>query len=100
MRQEYGLTIDQAEAEAIETVLATCESTNMIVLEPTNAGTSHATTTPKNTGGVNALDAYDDNGNGRITCAEARAHGIAPVRRGHPAYEYMKDADGDGVVCE
>ena len=43
---------------------------------------------------------YDDNGNGRISCAEARAHGIAPVRRGHPAYPHMRDADGDGVVCE
>ena len=43
---------------------------------------------------------WDDNGNGRISCAEARAHGIAPVRRGHPAYRYMRDDDGDGVVCE
>ena len=43
---------------------------------------------------------WDDNGNGRISCAEARRHGIAPVRRGHPAYRYMRDADGDGVVCE
>ena len=45
-----------------------------------------------------ALGLYDDNGNGRITCAEARRHGIAPVRRGHPAYAYMRD--GDGIVCE
>ena len=36
----------------------------------------------------------------RITCREARAHGIAPVRRGHPAYPFMRDGDGDGVVCE
>ena len=43
---------------------------------------------------------WDDNGNGRISCAEARAHGIAPVRRDHPAYRYMRDGDGDGVVCE
>lgn len=43
---------------------------------------------------------WDDNGNGRISCAEARAHGITPVRRGHPAYPYMTDGDGDGVVCE
>ena len=43
---------------------------------------------------------YDDNGNGRITCAEARRHGIAPVPRSHPAYRYMRDGDGDGVVCE
>ena len=40
----------------------------------------------------------NDNGNGRVTCAEARRHGIAPVHRGHPAYPYMRD--GDGVVCE
>ena len=43
---------------------------------------------------------WDDNGNGRVSCSEARAHGIAPVRRGHPAYPYMTDGDGDGVVCE
>ena len=48
----------------------------------------------------NPLSLYDDNGNGRITCGEARAHGIAPVGREHPAYQYMRDADGDGVVCE
>ena len=46
------------------------------------------------------LALYDDNGNGRITCKEARAHGIAPVPRDHPAYSYMDDRDGDGVVCE
>ena len=32
-------------------------------------------------GEVDALALYDDNGNGRITCKEARAHGIAPVPR-------------------
>ena len=48
----------------------------------------------------NALALYDDNRNGRITCAEARNHGIAPVPRGHPAYPYMDDRDNDGVVCE
>ena len=49
---------------------------------------------------VDALALWDDNGNGRITCKEARRHGIAPVPRDHPAYPYMRDADGDGVVCE
>ncbi len=43
---------------------------------------------------------WDDNGNGRVSCAEARDHRIAPVQRGHPAYAYMTDGDGDGVVCE
>ena len=49
---------------------------------------------------VDALAMYDDDRNGRITCAEARNHGIAPVRRDHPAYPYMDDRDGDGIVCE
>ena len=44
--------------------------------------------------------AWDDNGNGRISCAEAVAHGIAPVARDHPAYPFMRDGDGDGMVCE
>ena len=51
-------------------------------------------------GEADALSLYDDNGNGRITCKEARGHGIAPVGRDHPAYRYMDDRDGDGVVCE
>ena len=46
-----------------------------------------------------ALAEYDDDGNGRITCAEARRHGIAPVREGHPAYAHMRDGNSDGVVC-
>ena len=47
-----------------------------------------------------AIAAWDDDGNGRVSCAEARAHGIAPVTRDHPAYPFMRDGDGDGVVCE
>ncbi len=48
----------------------------------------------------NALNWYDDNENGRISCAEARSHGITPVKRGDPAYPYMSDRDGDGIICE
>ena len=100
VRLEYGLTIDQAEADAIDRVLAGCESTRMMVLARGAATTLTAPATPASNPGVDALALWDDNGNGRITCAEARAHGIAPVRRGHPAYRYMNDADGDGMVCE
>ena len=99
VRQKYGLTIDQAEADAADAVLAMCESTALIV-QPRDATPPQPTPTPTSTPGVDALAMYDDNGNGRITCAEARAHGIAPVRRGHPAYPFMTDRDGDGVVCE
>lgn len=34
------------------------------------------------------------------SCAEARAAGKAPVRRGQPGYGPHLDRDGDGVGCE
>ena len=55
---------------------------------------------PSQQGKTDALGQWDDNGNGRITCAEARRHGIAPVYEDHPAYPYMRDGNKDGVVCE
>ena len=49
---------------------------------------------------VPVLQRYDDNGNGRISCREARRHGIAPAAREHPAYPYIRDLDRDGIACE
>lgn len=34
------------------------------------------------------------------SCAEARAAGVAPLRRGLPGYNPKLDRDGDGVACE
>jgi len=96
VRQKYALTIDQPEADALDAVLSGCSSTEMIVY-PTP---TQALPIPTPEASADALQQWDDNGNGRITCDEARAHGIAPVRRGHPAYQYMRDSDNDGVVCE
>ena len=99
VRKSHDLTIDEHERDALEDVLSGCTSTDMIVRE-----SSTPTPTPASAQGDgaanSALEMYDEDGDGRITCAEARNHGIAPVRRGHPAYEYMNDADNDGVVCE
>ena len=98
VRREYGLTIDRTEADAADRTLAGCQSTEMVVLAPGTPGaatpTPTAAATPTQSPDVDALPLWDDNGNGRITCAEARGHGIAPVHRGHPAYQYMRDADG------
>ncbi|MCY4355060.1 MAG: excalibur calcium-binding domain-containing protein [Truepera sp.] len=95
VRRKYDLTIDRREADALEAVLSRCSSTELVIdlsmpqleEEPTSSATD-------------PLELWDSNGNGRITCAEAREHGIAPVPRDHPAYRFMRDADGDGVVCE
>ena len=96
VRLKYELTVDQAEADALGLVLTGCSSVEMVVVSATES----VTPTPTPGADVDALALWDDNGNGRITCDEARRHGIAPVRLGHPAYQYMRDADADGVVCE
>ena len=104
VRSKYGLTVDQAEADALEMILSICRSVDMVIddapAQLPSAVSPFQTPTPAESGTQDALALYDDNGNGRITCAEARAHGIAPVHRGHPAYEYMRDGDNDGTVCE
>ena len=97
VRRKYNLTIDRREADTLERVLAACNSTALIgpegaVVEPEE--------TPPVPAEVDALSLWDDNGNGRITCAEARRHAIAPVSSSHPAYPFMRDGDGDGMVCE
>ena len=98
VKRAYRLTVDRREAAALEQILSRCKSTSM---EPMVCA---ATPAPRPaevpTGNESPLARYDDNGNGRITCAEARRHGIAPVHRSHPAYRFMRDGDGDGVVCE
>jgi len=98
VRQKYRLTIDRREANALDQVLASCTSTSLV----RGGAPVAARITPG--GRSDELPAevtqWDDNSNGRITCAEARKHGIAPVRRGHPAYRYMNDRDNDGTVCD
>ena len=91
--------MDAREARALEGVLSRCASTAMVVTSGREAAPASSSKAPA-AGGSDALRLWDTNGNGRITCCEARAHGIAPVRRGHPAYRFMRDGDGDGVVCE
>ena len=100
VRRAYVLTVDRREAEALERILSGCDTTDLepivcSVPSPSRAAAASAPAT-----GDDALALYDDNGNGRITCKEARRHGIAPVPRSHPAYRFMRDGDGDGVVCE
>ena len=101
VRREYGLTIDEREAEALDSVLSECSSFEIFVVPADQASpTPTPLSTSGSASGVDALAMWDDNGNGKISCDEAKNHGIAPVRRDHPAYPYMNDRDGDGVVRE
>ena len=103
VKRAYGLTSIGANATPwpalwrdvnTQRIDMTQQGTVAVAAVPPRRGTASAAS------GTDVLARYDDNGNGRITCAEARRHGIAPVPRSHPAYRYMRDGDGDGVVCE
>ena len=100
VKRAYRLTVDRREAAALEQILSQCHGSEMDLFACTAPATGSrgtgVTTPPRD----NALARYDDNRNGRITCKEARRHGIAPVPRSHAAYRYMRDGDRDGVVCE
>ena len=109
VKRRYGLAMDPREAQAALAVLTTCPSFALQIITPTEeAPTSAESPTPSTESNQDPtpqaeghpLDLYDDNNNGRITCAEARRHNIAPVRSDHPAYPFMRDPDGDGIVCE
>ena len=102
VRRAWGLTIDRREADALDRILDGCASTEMkpVVCPAPTVSDRERGTGPLPDGTGDALARYDDNGNGRITCKEARRHGIAPVLRDHPAYRFMRDGDGDGMVCE
>ncbi|MCY0991168.1 DUF1524 domain-containing protein [Nannocystis sp. ILAH1] len=102
VKAKYGLWITEDEREAMKKVLQGCP--DEVVPEgggPIDAPEAVVRTTkqseapargPKPTGGADP-----DYG----TCKEARAHGAGPYRRGvDREYEYYRDVDGDGIVCE
>ncbi len=103
---KYRLTVDSREKAALERMLLGCTSVSMVFSGTVSQAAQPAPQPAQPVSNQNAQPAnqdwrqWDTNGNGRITCAEARAAGIAPVHRGHPAYPYMDDRDGDGIVCE
>ena len=97
VKRAYHLTVDRRETAALERIFSQCYGTEMDVIACSTGARDSGAPAPA---GDDALARYDDNRNGKITCKEARRHGIAPVHRPHPAYRFMRDGDGDGVVCE
>lgn len=77
-----------------------CCDSSLVLLSTVELTTEEMTDTVEELPADHPLALYDDNGNGRISCAEATNHGIAPLCSTYPAYRNMPDADGDGVVCE
>ena len=96
IRQKYDLTIDQRGADALDHVPAACSSTVLITVPHGSVSTAAAPARSTN----ESITEWDDDRNGRVSRAAAGAHGTAPVGRDHPAYPFMRDGDGDGMVSE
>ena len=99
VKRKYALSVDRREAATLDRILSDCKSVELVFATGRTV-TAPPQPVPPPASSDDALRLYDDNRNGRITCREARRHGIAPVPRSHPAYRFMRDGDGDGVVCE
>ena len=104
VRQAYQLTIDQAEADALDRVLAGCASTAMVVTEITAAATSVPAATappsrprPRRAGMPWRSTTTTETGGSPVP--KLASMGSRPCHRGHPAYEFMRDGDGETAWC-
>lgn len=73
VKSQYGLWVTKTEREAMRNVLTGCPDQEL----PTVATTTRYS-----------------------SCAQVRASGKGPVRRGDPGYSADLDRDGDGVACD
>ena len=87
VRRAYSLTIDRREAGALDAILGSCESFEM-VLYPRGAAEE-------------AIASVDEGPCGPYkNCTELRKDHPAGVPKGHCAYQSQMDRDKDGWACE
>jgi hypothetical protein len=97
VKATYGLWTTQAEHDAMATVLATCPDQPL----PTAAQATQPAAPAEVPTAAPVPTAVPDGQTAPFTsCADARAAGAAPVRRGDPGYGPALDGDGDGIACE
>ena len=104
VKMKYQLWVTAAEAEAMRRVLSACPDQEL----PPDSGAPTAvpgvaSTVSSNPAGWSV--AVPPSAGAVIyyrTCADARAAGMKPIRRGNPLYDENRhlDSDGDGVACE
>ena len=87
VRKAYSLTIDRREVQALDAVLASCESSDMVMF-PRSAAASESES-----------DAEDPCGPYK-NCTELRKDHPRGVPKGHCAYQSRMDRDKDGWACE
>jgi len=84
VKRKYGLSMDPAEAQRVQSVLNGCSSTDMQFTEcptPSSSSISPHPPCPSN-------------------CTEAHEMGMSNMGTGHRCYKPRLDRDGDGIACE
>ena len=92
----------QAEEGSLDVATVHRASTACAVLSAFESAAA-TSQTPEEPTAEEWLARCDANDNGRVTCAEARAEACCTpilVTQDHPLYQFMRDGDGDGRVCE
>jgi hypothetical protein len=105
VKRSYGLWMTRAEKDAVARVLSACPSQKLpsATAFRLGGGTVAAAPAPSTTTTTSAPKASSGGGTDPQfgTCKEAKSHGYGPYQRGvDPEYDWYRDADGDGWVCE
>lgn len=90
VKWRWDLKVDRTEKAALKRQLASCSSRSRTVVKPSK-GKSAVVARPRTPTGNDPRFG---------TCSEAIAAGYGPYRRGSVEYDWYRDGDKDGVVCE
>lgn len=94
---DYRFDVDEPPVTTTTTVPTTTSTTT------TTSGTSSTATSSTTTGTATSSSTSGTGGAHTVSyvnCADARAHGAAPLRAGQLGYRVGLDDDRDGVACE
>ena len=98
VKAKFGLWVTPAERDAVARLLSTCRE----LVAPSGG---NPTTAPVRASAPRSTAPAPSSGGGTDprfgTCKEAKANGYGPYYRGRDAeYDWYRDGDSDGVVCE
>lgn len=101
VKTKWKLTIDRQEKTAIQNVLSRCDGGAPMELDAAppviNEGPAPAQPAEDPVAAPPVAGTGDpDMG----SCSAAKQAGYGPYTKGQPEYEYYRDGDGDGTVCE
>ncbi|MFZ4079183.1 MAG: excalibur calcium-binding domain-containing protein [Microbacteriaceae bacterium] len=100
VKWRWNLSVDALERDALNRLLGPCSSLSVTVPDRANVSVNpDARNDATSPGGGGSGDGIIDPNFG--TCSKAKANGYGPYLRGvDPEYDFYRDADKDGRVCE